>query len=66
IINFALLMLSFALMTLAKEWIYKIHTRWFNLPKETFDTVLYCFLGLHKLLVWVFCIIPWIALSITG
>jgi len=66
IINFALLMISFVLMTLAKEWIYKIHSRWFNLSKENFDTVLYCFLGAYKLLVWVFCIIPWIALSIIG
>ena len=66
IINFGLLLLIFAIITLAKEWTYKMHSRWFNISKENFDLVLYCFLGFYKLLVWVFCIIPWIALSIIG
>ena len=64
IINVVLLMLMFFIITTAKEWTYKIHSRWFNISKENFDLVLYCFLGLYKLLVWIFCIIPWIALSI--
>ena len=64
IINFGLMMISFLLITLCKEWVYKTHSRWFNIPRESFDTVLYCFLGAYKLLVWVFCIVPWIAISI--
>jgi len=66
IINIGLLLVTFAIITLAKEWAYKIHSRWFNISKENFDLVLYCFIGFYKLLVWVFCIIPWIALSIIG
>ena len=66
IINIGLLLVTFAMITLCREWTYKIHSRWFNIPKENFDTILYCFLGFYKLLVWVFCIIPWIALSIIG
>ena len=66
IINIGLLLVTFAIITLAKEWVYKMHSRWFNISKENFDLVLYCFIGFYKLLVWVFCIIPWIALSIIG
>ena len=64
IINFGMLMFIFFIAATAKEWAYKIHSRWFNISKESFDTILYCFLGFYKLIVWVFCIIPWIALSI--
>jgi len=64
IINIGMLMLLFFIITSAKEWAYKMHSRWFNISKESFDLVLYCFLGAYKLLVFLFCIIPWIALSI--
>jgi hypothetical protein len=66
IINVGLLLIMFVILTQAKGWVHKTHSRWFNISKENFDLVLYCFLGLYKLLVWVFCIIPWIALSIIG
>ena len=66
IINFGLMMLTFVIIIFAKEWAYKMHSRWFNISKEYFDNILYAFLGLYKLLLIVFCIIPWIALSIIG
>lgn len=64
IIHFGMLMLMFFIITKAGERAHKIHSRWFNISKESFDLALYCFLGLYKLLVFVFCLIPWIALSI--
>jgi hypothetical protein len=48
----------------ASGWIYQLHGRWFVLSRETFDTVLYSFLALFKILVIVFNIVPWIALCI--
>lgn len=66
LINIGLLMAMFFIVTAAKEWTYKTHSRWFNISKASFDIILYCFLGIYKLMVWVFCIIPWIALSIIG
>ncbi|HKL22534.1 MAG TPA: hypothetical protein VJ904_12060 [Tichowtungia sp.] len=64
IINIGMLLILFAILVTAKEWAYKIHSRWFNISKENFDLVLYCFLGIYKVLVFVFCIIPWIVLSL--
>lgn len=66
IINIGLLIVMFFICVAGKNWIYKTHSRWFNLSRENFDLVLYCFIGFYKLLVWVFCIIPWIALSLIG
>ena len=66
IINFTLMMLIFILIIAAADWAHKIHSRWFNISKPSFDLILYCFLGIYKLLVIIFCIVPWIVLCIIG
>lgn len=65
IINIVLLALS-GIIIQAGDWAYKIHSKWFDLSRRTFDIALYAFLGFYKCLVFVFCIVPWIALSIVG
>lgn len=64
IINILLLFVMFAIICLAKNWAYKLHSRWFDISRRDFDLIIYCFLGIYKLLVFVFCIIPWIVLTI--
>ena len=66
IINIGLLLMMFGIILAAKAWAYKMHSRWFDLSPKEFDLMLYGFLGLYKLLVFVFNIVPWIALSIIG
>ncbi len=66
IINMALLWLTFALCIQCADWAYNMHSKWFDISKSTFDIAIYSFLGAYKLLVLVFCIIPWIALCIIG
>ncbi len=34
------------------------------MPRETFNVVLYSFIGVYKLLVFVFCVVPYLALLI--
>ncbi len=64
ILNIALMAVSFVIIALARDWIYRFHGRWFPMPKDTFHVVLYSFLGVYKLLIWVFNIIPFLALAI--
>jgi hypothetical protein len=64
IIHLAMMGISAILIIQCRDWVYTIHSRWFNLSKEAFDLALYSFLGLYKLLIIIFCIVPWIALSI--
>ncbi|MBT3192901.1 MAG: hypothetical protein HN341_10135 [Verrucomicrobia bacterium] len=66
IINWGVMLLAFLLCSLAQDWVYRMHSRWFPLPRENFNTVLYAFFGLYKLIVMVFCFIPYLALLIIG
>ena len=66
ILNMGLLLLSFLILAFAGDFVYKMHSRWFPMPRETFNVVLYSFIGIYKLMVFVFNIIPWIALMIVG
>jgi hypothetical protein len=66
IINGSLLLLSFVILASAGDWVYRMHTRWFALPRETFDTVIYCFMGFFKIIYLLFNLVPYIALVIIG
>lgn len=64
LINFGLLMLSALIIITARDWAYKMHGRWFDISRSTFDLVLYCFIGAYKTLFLIFCFVPWIALRL--
>lgn len=64
ILNGGLLVLSSCLGLAAPELIYRLHSKWFPMPRETFNVVLYAFLGIFKVLVIVFNLMPWMALLI--
>jgi len=66
ILNIGLLIFTSLLWLFASDWIHGIHSKWFSIPKETFHVVFYCFIGIYKLLVYVFNIVPWIALVLMG
>lgn len=66
ILNAGLLLLTFLILALAGDWVYRMHSRWFPMPRETFNVVIYSFLGVMKLFVWVFNLIPFLALVILG
>ncbi len=66
IINAGLLIFSFLLFLVAGDFIYKLHSRWFSMPRETFNVTYYAFIGIYKLMVFVFNLVPWIALKIIG
>ena len=66
ILNVALLVLSSLFCLCAGDWVYRIHSKWFSISRETFNVAIYSFLGLYKVLVFVFCLIPYVALLIVG
>jgi hypothetical protein len=66
IINAIILIGSSMIFAFASDWIYKIHNRFLNIPKETSKTVFYSFIGLYKMLWIVFNLVPYIALLIVG
>ena len=66
IVNAALLLLSLLVCVSARDWIYRIHARWFPMSREAFNVTLYAFLGAYKLIFWGFSATPYIALLIMG
>jgi hypothetical protein len=66
IINGALLILSFLICTFAGDWIYRMHSRWFPISREAFYVAIYSFLGLFKIFVLAFNLVPYLVLVIVG
>ena len=66
ILNVALLLFSSLMCICAADWAYGIHNKWFSISRETFNVAIYSFLGLYKVLVIVFNVVPYIALLIVG
>ncbi len=66
IINGLLLVISFLVCAYAREWVYDMHSKWFPISREAFNVAIYSFLGLFKILVLVFNLLPWIACAIAG
>ena len=64
ILNVGLLMCSFIIWVLAADFIYRVHGKWFPMPRETFNVVFYVFLGVYKILLLVLNVVPWAVLSI--
>ena len=66
ILNMSLFVFSFLILAFAGNFVYKIHSKWFPMPRETFNVVFYSFIGMYKIIVLVFCVIPWAVLAIIG
>ncbi len=66
IINVALLLLSTAICISSPELFYNTHGKWFAIPNETINVILYSWLGLYELLIYIFNVVPLITLLIIG
>jgi hypothetical protein len=66
VINGALLALWTTIFMLAPDLVYRTQSKWFTIPRETFNVVFYAFLGLFKVLFLVFNVVPYVALLIVG
>ena len=66
IINMGLLFWWFLIFTLAHDWIYRVHGKWFKLSVEKFDAIHYAIMGFFKISIFVFNIVPYFALLIVG
>lgn len=64
LINIVLLVLMFVLVTAMRSTIYKIHSKLFPITESQFNIAIYSFFGFYKVVVYVFNIIPWVALWI--
>lgn len=62
LVNYLVLLWWFVAFVYAHDLVYRIHTRWFTLTPEQFDAIHYGGIGLYKLLVFVFNLVPFLVL----
>ena len=66
IINIGILLWWALWLVFAHDFVYRMHSKWYKIPIETFDTIHYAGIGLFKIVIFVFNVVPYIALSIVG
>lgn len=64
IVNIGMLIFSTLLLVVAQDQIFSFHGMMFDIPRESFNTVVYAFIGLYKVLIIVFSLVPYVALKI--
>lgn len=66
LINFGLLVWWFLFAVIAHDWTYRLHTKWFKISQEQFDAIHYSLMGIFKMGVIVFNLVPYLALRIVA
>ncbi len=64
IVNFGVLLVWFLIFVLAHQWLYVLLGRWFHMSVELFDAMNLAGIGLYKLGIILFNLVPYIALRI--
>ena len=64
VINYAVLILWFFVFKFAHDWVYRLHNRWFRLPVEQFDVFHYAGMSIYKMSIFLFNLVPYVALCI--
>jgi hypothetical protein len=59
-----LLMVWLAMFVFAGDWIYLVHSRWFQIPRQTFDAIHYAGMAVTKIAIILFFLLPWIAIKL--
>jgi hypothetical protein len=66
VINIGLLLWWFVFFTLAHDWTYRFHSKWFDLSVDRFDAIHYAGMAAFKMGIWLFNLVPYLALRIVG
>lgn len=66
LINIAIMIFWFLMLVSARDWAYRLHEKFFRISRETFTAVQYAGGLFYKLIVFVFFVIPYLALRIVS
>lgn len=64
LINSGVLIVWFLFFWLAHEQLFRLHGRWFPLDLNQFNATHYLGMAIYKILILVFNLVPWIALTV--
>ena len=57
-------MLWFLVFVFARDFVFRIHTRWFKISEERFDEIHYTMMGYYKMAVILFNLAPYLVLRL--
>lgn len=66
VINMGLLLWWYLFFALAHDWTYRLHSKHFSLTVERFDTIHYAGMAAFKLGIFLFNLVPYLALRIVA
>jgi hypothetical protein len=66
VINLGLLILWVLFFKLAHDWTYRMQGKWANISVDKFDAIHYGAMAAFKLAIFVFNLVPYLALRIVG
>lgn len=66
LINVGLLIFWLLWFTLAHNFVYRIHGKWLKLSVERFDAIHYAGMTFFKICIFLFNVVPYIALRLVG
>jgi len=66
LINAGILIIWASFCVFAPDFLYRVQSPWFPMPRERFDILIYGFLGVFKIFFLVFNLTPYLALLIMG
>ena len=66
LINIGLLLWWVGFFIFGRGFIYRMHSRWFKLSEEKFDTIHYSGMAFYKICIFMFNIVPYFALMIVS
>jgi hypothetical protein len=64
ILAFCLMWVWFIFFVVGKDWVYSIHSRWFEISRIDFDLILYRSMALFKMATFLFFLLPFVAIKI--
>jgi hypothetical protein len=66
VINYGVLLLWASVFITAHDWMHRLHGQWFHLSAEQFDAIHYAGMAIYKIGIFLFCLVPYLALLIAG
>jgi len=64
LLNWAIMIISFMFMTLARRWTFRMHATLFGLPEEDVSRTLYLVMAGYKVAIFIFCMVPYLVLRL--
>ncbi len=62
VINYGVLLVWFLVFIFAHDWLLRVHGRWFHVSRDQFDTLHYAGMGIFKVGIILFNLVPVIVL----